>query len=189
MIKLVEKRLREFADACKRLADISFEIGSAACQVLDAVKRGNKVLACGNGGSASQAEHFIAELVGRYKAERRAMAAISLTGDSSVITAVANDYGYAEVFARQVRGIGSGGDVLVGFSTSGNSKNVVKAFETARSLAVKTIGIVGGDGGELANCADYLIKVPSKDTARIQELHLVVAHLICEIVDREVACE
>jgi phosphoheptose isomerase len=145
---------------------------------------GAKVLVCGNGGSAAQAQHLAAELVGRYKAPgRRALPAIALTADSAIVTAWSNDVGYDEVFARQVDALGRPGDVVLGLSTSGRSRNVVRAFETARGLGLRTIALLGGDGGLLAPLADVAVTVPSGDTQHIQEVHLVVAHLLCELVE------
>jgi D-inositol-3-phosphate glycosyltransferase len=145
---------------------------------------GGKVLVCGNGGSAAQAQHLAAELVGRYKAPgRRALGVIALTADTSVLTAWSNDVGYDEVFARQVEGLGRPGDVLIGLSTSGRSRNVVRAFEVARALGMRTVAVVGGDGGALAPVADVAVTVPSSDTQHTQEVHLVVVHLLCELIE------
>jgi phosphoheptose isomerase len=145
---------------------------------------GGKVLVCGNGGSAAEAQHLAAELVGRYKAPaRRALGVIALTADTSILTAWSNDVGYDEVFARQVDALGRPGDVVLGLSTSGRSRNVVRAFETARGLGLRTIALLGGDGGLLAPLADVAVTVPSGDTQHIQEVHLVVAHLLCELVE------
>ena len=145
---------------------------------------GGKVLVCGNGGSAAQAQHLAAELVGRYKAPgRRALGAIALTADTAILTAWSNDVGYDEVFARQVEALGRRGDVLVGLSTSGRSRNVVRAFEIARALGMRTVALVGGDGGTLASAADVAVTVPSADTQHIQEVQLVVVHLLCELIE------
>jgi len=145
---------------------------------------GGKVLVCGNGGSAAEAQHLAAELVGRYKAPgRRALGAVALTADTAVLTAWSNDAGYDDVFARQVEGLGRRGDVLVGLSTSGRSRNVVRAFEVARALGLRTVALLGGDGGAIAPLADVAITVPSADTQHIQEVHLVVVHLLCELIE------
>jgi D-inositol-3-phosphate glycosyltransferase len=145
---------------------------------------GGKVLVCGNGGSAAEAQHLAAELIGRYKAPaRRALGAIALTADTSVLTAWSNDVGYDEVFARQIEGLGRRGDVLIGLSTSGRSRNVVRAFEVARALGMRTVGLLGGDGGAAASLADVAVTVPSADTQHIQEVHLVVVHLLCELIE------
>ena len=145
---------------------------------------GGKVLVCGNGGSAAEAQHLAAELIGRYKAPaRRALGAIALTADTSVLTAWSNDVGYDEVFARQIEGLGRRGDVLIGLSTSGRSRNIVRAFEVARALGMRTVGLLGGDGGAAAPLADVALTVPSADTQHIQEVHLVVVHLLCELIE------
>jgi D-inositol-3-phosphate glycosyltransferase len=149
-----------------------------------ALADGGKVLVCGNGGSAAEAQHLAAELIGRYKAPaRRALGVVALTADTSVLTAWSNDVGYDEVFARQVEGLGRSGDVLVGLSTSGRSRNVVRAFEVARAMGLRTVALLGGDGGAIAPMADVAITVPSADTQHIQEVHLVVVHLLCELIE------
>jgi phosphoheptose isomerase len=145
--------------------------------------RGNKLLVCGNGGSASDAEHLVAELVGRYKDERRALPAIALAGGMGTITAVANDYGYANVFARQVEALAANGDLLFAISTSGNSPNVLGAAEAARRRGVRVVGFTGAAGGKLAGLVDVLVAAPSAVTARIQEVHGFCIHVICERLD------
>jgi phosphoheptose isomerase len=156
-----------------------------AADALSAALAGDgKILACGNGGSAADAQHLVGELMGRFKAPgRRALAAISLTADTALLTAWSNDVGFDDVFARQVEGLGRTGDVLVGLSTSGRSRNVIRAFETARRAGVKTIALLGGDGGEVAPLADIAITVPSADTQHIQEVHTVLLHLLCDLVE------
>ena len=150
-----------------------------------ALKSGNKVLFCGNGGSAADAQHLAAELIGRFQKERRSLASVALTTDTSILTAVANDYGYDEVFARQVEGLGRSGDVLIGISTSGNSANVVKAALKARDTGMHTIAFTGEGGGKFKDICDITFAVPSKVTARIQEMHIMVGHIICELVEEE----
>ncbi|WP_251440713.1 D-sedoheptulose 7-phosphate isomerase [Veillonella intestinalis] len=150
-----------------------------------ALASGNKVLFCGNGGSAADAQHLAAELIGRFQKERRSLAAIALTTDTSILTAVANDYGYEEVFARQVEGLGRAGDVLIGISTSGNSGNVVQAALKARDTGMHTIAFTGEGGGKLKEICDITLPIPSKVTARIQEMHILVGHIICELVEEE----
>lgn len=150
-----------------------------------ALAAGNKVLFCGNGGSAADAQHLAAELIGRFQKERRSLASVALTTDTSILTAVANDYGYDEVFARQVEGLGRAGDVLIGISTSGNSANVVKAALKARDTGMHTIAFTGEGGGKLKEICDITFAVPSKVTARIQEMHILVGHIICELVEEE----
>jgi len=150
------------------------------------LKRGGRILVCGNGGSAADAQHFAAELSGRYVKERRALAGIALTVDTSALTAIGNDYGFDQVFSRQVEAYGRPGDVLVGISTSGNSPNVIKAVEAAKGLGLHTIGLLGRDGGKLKDLCDEALVVPSSVTARIQELHLMIYHFWCEAIDEHI---
>lgn len=147
------------------------------------LRRGNKVIFCGNGGSAADAQHLAAELMGRFLFDREPLAAISLTVDTSALTAIGNDYGYENVFSRQLRGIGAPGDVLLGMSTSGNSANVVEAFACARKMGIFTIGLTGASGGRMEAEADLIIAVPHKITSHIQEAHIAIGHLICAIVE------
>jgi D-sedoheptulose 7-phosphate isomerase len=152
-----------------------------------AIARDGKVLAFGNGGSASDAQHFAAELVGRFLQERRALPAIALTTDSSIVTAVANDYGYDRVFARQVEALGRPGDVAIGITTSGRSANVIAAFEAAKSRGVTTVALTGGDGGPAGAMADMHVNVPDPATPRVQEVHRTLLHVICEILELQLA--
>jgi D-sedoheptulose 7-phosphate isomerase len=160
-------------------------ISDAAERIIMALRVGKKVMFCGNGGSAADSQHLAAELMGRYLRDRRPLPALSLTVDTSAITAISNDYGYAEVFARQLRGIGAKGDVLVGLSTSGNSENVVRAFAVAKEMGVTTIALTGHGGGKLAG-ADLCIAVPSGKTNEIQEMHIAIGHLLCGLVEEAV---
>jgi D-sedoheptulose 7-phosphate isomerase len=148
-----------------------------------AFQNGNKLLFCGNGGSAADAQHLAAEFSGRFYTDRDALPAEALHCNTSYLTAVANDYSYDVIYARLVKGIGNAGDVLVGLSTSGNSKNIVAAFETARSKNMITIGFTGSTGGVMKGLSDYLFNVPSNDTPRIQESHIMLGHIICELVE------
>jgi D-sedoheptulose 7-phosphate isomerase len=149
------------------------------------VKNGNKILTCGNGGSAADAQHFATELVIRYNKERPSIPAIALSSDASVVTAASNDYGYEFVFSRQIEGLGKAGDVLIGITTSGNSKNVHKAFETAKELGMKTICLNGKSGGTINNLnLDSNLIIPSNTTARIQEAHINIIHIWCELIDQ-----
>jgi len=155
-----------------------------AAELYECIERGNKLLACGNGGSASDAEHVVAELVGRYRDERRALPAMALAGGMATITAVANDYGYENVFARQMEAVARPGDLLFAISTSGNSPNVLAAARVARERSCRVIGFTGASGGKLASQVDVLVAAPSKVTARIQEVHILCMHIICESLDR-----
>jgi D-sedoheptulose 7-phosphate isomerase len=160
-------------------------IAEAARVILDAVRNGRKVLAFGNGGSAADAQHFAAELVGRFERDRRAVAAVALTTDTSILTAVSNDYGFDRAFARQVDALGAAGDVAVGISTSGESPNVRAALEAARQNGLRTIALTGRDGGAIGRAADVHVNVPDASTARAQEVHRTLLHAICELVERE----
>ena len=154
--------------------------------MVDCLRSGGKIMACGNGGSAADAQHFAAELIGRFERERQELAAIALTTDTSILTAVGNDYSYDEIFSKQVRGLGKKGDILLGISTSGNSKNVVKAIEAAKTMGIKIIALTGNGGGKIATLLDrddINLCAPSTRTARIQETHLVLLHGLCDGVD------
>ena len=160
-------------------------IEKAARLIISALRSGGKVLLFGNGGSAADSQHIAAELVGRFKKERRALPAIALTANTSTLTALANDYGYDVVFSRQIEALAKEGDVVLGFSTSGSSKNMIVALNRARAIGAKTIGLTGAGGGTMKNFCDCLITVNSKDTARIQESHIMIGHIICELVENE----
>lgn len=151
--------------------------------ITSAFKNGNKVLFCGNGGSAADAQHLAAEFSGRFYIDRPALPAEALHCNTSYLTAVANDYSYDLIYARLLQGIGNKGDVLIGLSTSGNSKNVIKAFEVAKEKGMVTIGFTGASGGSMKSISDYLLNVPSADTPRIQECHMLVGHIICQLVE------
>ena len=160
-------------------------ISAAADALRQALRAGRTVLVCGNGGSAADAQHFAAELVGRFTRERRAWPALALTTDSSALTAISNDYGFDRVFARQVEAHGRPGDVLIGISTSGGSPNVLAAVETARARGLVTIGLTGRDGGALGRAVDVHLNVPSPSTARTQEVHITLLHVLCDLVEQE----
>ena len=153
--------------------------------VVAAFKKGKRVYFCGNGGSAADAQHLAAEFSGRFYTDRKALPAEALHCNTSYLTAVANDYGYDVVYSRIIDGIGNEGDVLVGLSTSGNSKNILKAFETARRKKIITVGFTGSSGGAMKSLSDYLINVPSSDTPRIQESHILAGHIICQLVEEK----
>jgi D-sedoheptulose 7-phosphate isomerase len=170
-------------DRVRRVNQAALPVAAAA--IAAALRAGRKVLACGNGGSAADAQHVAAELVGRFAGERRAWPALALTTDTSVLTAVANDYGFDRVFARQVEAHGQAGDVLIAISTSGASPNVLRAVETARARGMVTIGLTGRDGGELGRMVDVHLHVPSPSTPRVQEAHATLLHVLCELIERE----
>ena len=158
-------------------------IEKAAEAIIGSLKKGGKLLIFGNGGSAADSQHIAAELVGRFKMERKALPAIALTTNTSNLTALANDYGYDVVFSRQVEALGRKGDVALGISTSGNSKNVIEAFRMARELGMKTIALAGGDGGKMKGEADISIVISMKETPRIQESHIMIGHILCELIE------
>lgn len=174
------------ARAHARMCDADLRpVADAAGLIVDALRRGGRVLVFGNGGSAAEAQHFAAELAGRFEAERRAYSAVALTTDTSALTAIANDYGFERVFARQVEALGRPGDVALGISTSGGSSNVVLGLQAARAAGLSTIGLTGRDGGVMGCHADVHVNVPEASTARIQEVQLTLLHALCALVERE----
>ena len=158
-------------------------VDSAALAMARSLAAGGKVLVCGNGGSAADAQHMTGELLGRFLMERPSLPAVALTVDTSTLTAIGNDYGYEDIFSRQVQGLGRKGDVLVAISTSGNSGNVLKAIEAAREAGLAVVGFTGKGGGRMAALCDHLINVPSSHTPHIQEIHEAVMHLLCQLID------
>jgi D-sedoheptulose 7-phosphate isomerase len=181
----LELSLRQHLEAIQSLLDSKLaDIDETGRLIAETLNRGNKILLCGNGGSAADAQHIAAELVGRYEIQRRAYPAIALTTDTSAMTALSNDYGYEEIFARQVLALATKGDLLIAISTSGKSPNVVRAAEQARKIGCKVIGLIGGSAEPLASCCDSVIVVESDRTSRVQEAHITVGHLWCEMVDK-----
>jgi D-sedoheptulose 7-phosphate isomerase len=160
-------------------------INTCVHTIVMAFKNGNKVLFCGNGGSAADAQHLAAEFSGRFYTDRKALPAEALHCNTSYLTAVGNDYSFDVIYSRLIDGIGEHGDVLIGLSTSGNSKNIIKAFETAKEKGLVTIGFTGMTGGQLKPVSDYLINIPSTDTPRIQESHIMIGHIICQLVEEK----
>ena len=179
------QRLREHIATFEGLTEMSDAVQAAAAQAVHCLRAGGKVLLCGNGGSASDSQHIAAELVGRFVADRTPLSAIALSTDTSALTAIANDYGYREVFARQVQALGRAGDCLIGISTSGNSDNVLAAVRTAKALGIRTIGLTGRGGGALAQECEIALVVPSDVTARIQEAHIFIGHVLCEQIETD----
>jgi len=165
------------------------QIAEIAQLMIDCLKKDGKVIVFGNGGSASDSQHIAAELVGRFKKDRSALAAIALTTNTSIITSLANDYGYDVVFSRQVEALGKKNDVVLGISTSGKAKNVALGIKQAKKMGIKTVALSGGDGGDIVKLADVSLVVPSKITARIQEAHITIAHIICEMIEQELCQE
>ena len=191
----VQAAIRELFEASGRARQVFLdECGPALEQAIDLTARaldgGRKLLLFGNGGSAADAQHLAAEFIGRFLRERRPLPAIALTTDTSALTAIANDYGYDEVFARQVRALGAAGDVALAISTSGRSPSVLRAVEACRERGIHTIGLTGGDGGALAGMVDVCLRVSASTlSARIQETHILIGHVICELVDRRLLGE
>lgn len=179
MTTLIQRNLDEHLKLFERLSALSPSVEQAGHLIADALKKGNKLMLCGNGGSAADSQHIAAELTGRFVKDRVPLSAIALSTDSSALTCISNDYSFDDVFSRQVQGLGRGGDCILGISTSGNSKNVVKAIEAAAALGIHTIGLLGRDGGTLRDMCDLSIVVDSASTARVQEAHIFIGHTLC----------
>lgn len=188
MHRKITNRLEENAQVQRTIAkDKTHEIEEMVNLILTAYRSGGKVILFGNGGSAADAQHLAGELVGKFKLERQALPAIALTTNTSILTALSNDYGYETVFGRQVEALATEKDVIVGLSTSGNSPNVIEAIKIAKARGAKTIGLTGGNGGRLAEMADLVLVVPSDNTPQIQEMHITIGHIVCELVESELA--
>ena len=183
---LVGQRLENHFKVVQDMRKIMPEVASAGLRVRTALEKGRKILTCGNGGSAADSQHMAAEFVGRFVKERQSLPALALTVDTSLLTAVGNDYGFDCVFSRQVEGLGQEGDVLIAISTSGNSANVVKAVKTAKEKGIYVIALTGENGGILAKESDLCLAVPSQVTARIQEMHNMIIHMICEVAEADI---
>ena len=180
---MIKSELEGHLATIKATFALEADIKKACETAVATLKTGGKILLCGNGGSAADAQHIAAELTGRYKTERGALAGIALTTDTSALTAIGNDYGYEFVFSRQLEALGREGDLLIAISTSGNSGNVVKALELARKIGIKTIGLSGRTGGAMNELCELNLVVPSNDTPRIQEMHIMIGHIICQAID------
>jgi len=181
---MVIEELKDHQAVIQKVIDLLGEDIEKGCEMIcTTIKNGHKVLLAGNGGSAADAQHIAAELSGRFVKERRALPGIALTVDTSALTAIANDYGYNHVFSRQVEALAQPGDLFIGISTSGNSQGILNAFEAARNLNCKTLGLSGRDGGKMNGLCDLNIIVPSHVTARIQEMHILIGHIFCKAVD------
>ncbi len=183
MIDLFTRNLADQAALLQSMTGLSAAVHQAAGLCSDSLRRGGKLLFCGNGGSAADSQHLASELTGRFIKERRPLAALALTTDSSALTCIANDYAFDEVFARQLAALGKAGDVLVAISTSGNSRNVIRAVEEARAIGLQVIGLLGRDGGALGPVCDVAVVVPSQVTARIQEAHILIGHTLCGMIE------
>lgn len=187
MNKLIKDRFEEHLTVLQAVmeSDLLERLDRVAGEVKTALARGNKILFCGNGGSAADSQHLAAEFVGRFQKERKGLPAIALTVDTSILTAISNDYGYNQVFVRQVEALARPGDVLIGISTSGNSANVVAAVKLAKEIGCFTAGFTAEGGGKMAALCDEILAVPVKVTARAQEMHILMGHIICELADGE----
>jgi D-sedoheptulose 7-phosphate isomerase len=185
MVDEIKRQLDEHIDAVNMVTEqLTEPIAECARMLVDALKGSHKLLIMGNGGSAADAQHFAAEMVGRFLMERKALPAIALTTDTSILTAVGNDYGFDEIFKRQVEALAGPGDVLIGISTSGNSLNIKRAFEAGKKIGAGTIGLLGRNGGEIGPMVDLNLTVPSFETPRIQETHLIIIHILCDLIEK-----
>ena len=188
------ERIKHFLNESARLKQTVAEtlaggIHNVIGLIRGSLNNGGKLMLMGNGGSAADAQHIAAELIGRFKKERKAIPAIALTTDSSILTCLANDYGYESVFSRQVEALARKGDVVMGISASGNSENVIRAFHSAEEIGAVTIGLLGNDGGKMKDIVHAAVVVPSTDTARIQEVHITIGHIICEVLEQDLIHE
>ncbi len=176
--------LSNILDLVKEDKDFLNEIGKIVSTIVESLKKGNKILFMGNGGSAGDSQHMAAEFICRFIKDRDSIPGLALTTDTSVLTAISNDYGYEKIFSRQIEGLGKKFDTIVAFSTSGNSKNIILGLQKARKLGLNTIGLTGQSGGEMSKYCDHILKVPSLETPRIQELHILIGHIICEATEK-----
>jgi D-sedoheptulose 7-phosphate isomerase len=184
----LEKRIIEELDSHKKtieaiIGTMETPLEKASMLMIETLKNGNKILLCGNGGSAADAQHIAAELTGRYKTQRKALAAIALTTDTSALTAIANDFSYAKIFERQIEALANEGDLLLAISTSGNSENILRALEKAQDLGCKILGFSGHNGGKMHSYCTINLVVPSDNTPRIQEMHILFGHILCHTID------
>jgi len=183
--EMVKRQISEHISAAREMFKLSKQIAHICPKIEEALRNGNKIMLAGNGGSAADCQHIAAEFVGRFKLERKSYPAIALTTDTSIITAIANDYSFDTIFSRQVQGLGKKGDILFGISTSGNSANIISAVEVAKKRSIFTVGLLGKDGGALKCLVDLPITVPVQNTARVQECHILIGHIICDIVEND----
>jgi D-sedoheptulose 7-phosphate isomerase len=184
MTSLYQRNLNEHLELFATLKSLEIVVTAAAELATATLRDGRKLMFCGNGGSAADSQHLAAELTGRFIKDRKPLAALALTTDSSALTCIGNDYSFGHVFDRQVRGLGNAGDCLVGISTSGNSDNVIRAVLSAREMGIRTIGLLGRDGGKLSSMCEVSIIVPSTSTARIQEAHILIGHTLCGMIEQ-----
>ena len=184
MKTIIENEFAEHLKVAQTMSGLTDRVEIATQLCINSLKNGGKILIFGNGGSAADAQHIAAEMVGRYKVERKGLPAIALTTDTSALTSIGNDYGFNHVFDRQVEALANKGDVVIGISTGGSSDNVISALKLAKEMGCKTIGFSGRDGGEMNTVCDVNLIVPAEDTPRIQEMHIVIGHTICHLIDQ-----
>jgi D-sedoheptulose 7-phosphate isomerase len=181
----INSAFAQHLELLNRTSSLAPDIESLAREMIDVLEAGGKILLCGNGGSAADAQHIATELTGRFmENDRRPLPAIALTTDTSALTAMGNDFGFESIFARQVQALACAGDMVISITTSGNSPNVLKALETAKAMKCRTVAVTGGDGGRVREIADVCLVVPSSETPRIQEMHIVIGHILCDLIDR-----
>jgi len=183
MKNTIKRNLDEHKEVFGLLDNLEAQIVNVASLLIEALDNGNTIFWCGNGGSASDSQHLAGELIGRFKGDRKPLKSISLNSDSAVMTCIVNDYGYEYIFSRQIEALGSKGDVLIGISTSGQSENVNNALRIANENELHTVGLLGKEGGAALNVASHAIVVPSQSTARIQEMHITIGHILCELIE------
>ena len=183
MKKIIQSNLEEHKEVLNQLNSLEDSIERVAKLLISSLKENKTIFWCGNGGSASDSQHLTGELIGRFKGDRKPLKSISLNSDSAVMTCIVNDYGYDHIFSRQIEALGSPGDILIGISTSGNSNNVNNAFKTAKEKKLHTVGFLGKGGGDAIKLVDHSILIPSQSTARIQEMHITLGHILCELIE------
>jgi len=184
MKDVIEQEINEHINVAEQMHSLTDDIAKIASLCIDSIRSGGKILIFGNGGSAADAQHIAAELVGRYKSERKGLPAVALTTDTSALTSIGNDFGYDQIFQRQIEALGRPEDVVIGISTSGNSSNVISALELSKKIGCKTIGLSGNDGGDMNKICDVNIVVPASDTPRIQEMHILIGHTLCQLIEQ-----
>lgn len=183
MKKIIQHHIEEHLSVAKQLITLEPSIKTIAEILIEALSYHKTIFWCGNGGSASDSQHLAGELIGRFVGDRKPLKSIALNADSAVMTCIVNDYGYEHIYSRQVEGLGADGDVLIGITTSGNSENVLNAFKVANDKAMKTIGLLGKGGGQAVNLVQHSIVIPSNTTARIQEMHILIGHILCDLIE------
>ena len=187
MKDIIEQEINAHIIVAEQMHSLTDDIAMISSLCIDSIRSGGKILIFGNGGSAADAQHIAAELVGRYKSERKGLPAIALTTDTSALTSIGNDFGYDQIFERQIEALAKSEDILIGISTSGNSSNVISGLKMAKALGCRTIGLSGNDGGKMNEICDVNIVVPASDTPRIQEMHILIGHTLCQLIEQSLA--